>query len=69
MKDKLFAELLESVREGGAILREDKVPSRSIEFAQPTVRKIRKQVYPAQSEHAALHPDSFWGAVSSKNDK
>ncbi len=36
MNEDLFAELLESVREGGAILRGEKAPSRKFEIESPT---------------------------------
>ena len=32
MKDEMFADLLESVREGGAILRGETVPARAFEM-------------------------------------
>ena len=54
MKDKLFAEFLESVREGGAILRVVKEPSRRFEIEAPDVRKIREHYELSQSEFAAL---------------
>jgi|GEM_PF-3192960 len=38
MNDELFDELLESVQEGGAILRGEKAPSRRFEFAAPNVK-------------------------------
>ncbi len=41
MKDELFAELLESVRQGGAILRGEAEPSRTTTVDMPDVRKIR----------------------------
>ncbi len=37
MKDELFAELLESVREGAAILRGEKAPSRIFVVQEPVV--------------------------------
>lgn len=54
MKDELFQELLESVREGGAILRGQAVPSRSFEAPPPDVRQIRDSYELSQSEFAAL---------------
>ena len=36
MKNDLFAELMESVREGAAILRGEKKPSRRFEIVTPT---------------------------------
>ncbi len=40
MNEELFAELLESVREGGAILRGEKAPSRKFEIEAPYVKQI-----------------------------
>ena len=42
MNDELFAELLESVREGGALLRGDKAPSHRSVFATPDVHYDRE---------------------------
>lgn len=39
MKEELFAELLESVHEGGAILRGAKSPSRKYTVEKPDVQK------------------------------
>lgn len=54
MDDELFEELLESVREGGAILRGEKRPSRRFELPAPDVRQIRAGFDLSQSEFAAL---------------
>jgi putative transcriptional regulator len=54
MKKELFDELLESVREGGAILRGEREPSRSIHFAEPDVRRLRERHGLSQSRFAAL---------------
>ncbi len=54
MNDELFSELMNSVREGGAILRGEKEPSRRFEMAAPDVRQIREQYQLSQSEFAAL---------------
>ncbi len=43
MKDELFAELLDSVREGGAILRGEKEPARRFEIEAPDVKQIRER--------------------------
>jgi putative transcriptional regulator len=40
MKKKLFDELLESVREGGAILRGEREPSRRFAFEERDVRSL-----------------------------
>jgi len=37
MKKELFDELLESVREGGAILRDERKPSRTYRFDNPDI--------------------------------
>lgn len=54
MNEKLFADLLESVREGGAILRGERAPARVFEIAAPDVRQIRQRYELSQSEFAAL---------------
>jgi putative transcriptional regulator len=54
MNDELFAELMDSVREGGAILRGEKEPSRRFEIAAPDVKQIRERYELSQSEFAAL---------------
>lgn len=54
MSDELFEELLESVREGGAILRGEKEPSRSFVVESPDVKLIRERYALSQSEFATL---------------
>lgn len=54
MNDDLFDELLESVREGGAILRGEKAPSRSFNVEQPDVQRIRANYRLSQNEFATL---------------
>lgn len=54
MKDELFAELIESVREGGAILRGEAEPSRSFVLEAPDVKRIRDAFDMSQSEFAAM---------------
>jgi putative transcriptional regulator len=54
MKQGLFEDLIESVREGGAILRGQKKPSRSFEMDGPDVRRIRKSYDLSQHEFAAM---------------
>jgi len=54
MNDELFAELLESVREGGSILRGEKEPTRRFVFETPDVKRIRTDYALSQSEFAAL---------------
>ena len=54
MKDELFSELVESVREGGAILRGEAATSRAYEARIPEVREIREAYDLSQAEFAAL---------------
>ena len=54
MKPKMFEELLESVREGGAILRGQKKPSRRFEVGPSGIRAIRERTSLSQSEFARL---------------
>jgi putative transcriptional regulator len=54
MKEELFNELVESVREGGKILRARKKPSRTFVVKAPNVKKIRTGYKLSQSEFAAL---------------
>lgn len=54
MNDEMFAELLESVREGGAILRGERTASRTFLVESPDVRGIRERFELSQSEFAGL---------------
>ena len=54
MKKELFDELLESVQQGGAILRGEMKPSRVFEFSDPDVRAIREQYGLTQDKFASL---------------
>ena len=54
MKAELFAELLETVRQGGRILRGELKPSRAFRFEDPDVRKLREGYGLSQSKFAAL---------------
>lgn len=54
MNDELFNELMESVRDGGAILRGEKEPARTFKIEAPDVKQIREQYQLSQSEFAAL---------------
>lgn len=54
MKEELFNELLASVKEGGAILRDELVPSRIFVVEGPNVKNIRANYNLSQSEFAAL---------------
>jgi len=54
MKPKMFEELLESVREGGAILRAQRKASRRFEVGSSGIRAIRERTSLSQSEFARL---------------
>jgi putative transcriptional regulator len=54
MKKDLFDELLESVRQGGAVLRGEMPPSRAFKFPEPNVRLIREQYGLSQEKFAHL---------------
>lgn len=54
MKKELFEELLESVKQGGAIMKGAMKPSRSIEFPESEVRKIREHYGLTQDKFASL---------------
>ncbi|MEW5959974.1 MAG: NadS family protein [Chloroflexota bacterium] len=54
MKEELFAELVESMREAGAIMRGEKEPSRIFVVAEPDVKSIREQYQLSQSQFASL---------------
>lgn len=54
MKHELFAELLESVREGGAILRGEKEAARRTEIPTPAARQIREQSGLSQRDFATM---------------
>ena len=54
MDEKLFDELLESVRQGGAILRGERDPSRRFEVDDPDVAAIRGGYGLSQAQFAAL---------------
>ncbi len=54
MKRELFDELIESVREGGQILRGERVPSRSFLFEELDVRRLREKHGMSQSRFAAM---------------
>jgi putative transcriptional regulator len=54
VKDELFAELLESVREGGAILRGGARAAREFVVSGPDVKRIRARYRLSQARFAAL---------------
>lgn len=54
MKGQLFSELIESVREGGAILKGKAAPSRAFEVEIPDVSQIREAYDLSHAEFAAF---------------
>lgn len=52
MDDKLFEELLDSIREAGAIIRGEIEPSRVTEMHLPDARKIRQELGLSQDQFA-----------------
>jgi putative transcriptional regulator len=54
MKEKLFKELVASVREGGSILRSETAPSRKFIVDKVQVRRIRANYRLSQGQFAAL---------------
>lgn len=54
MKDELFSELLESVKEGGAILRGEIQPSRSFQLDRIDIRRIRERYQLTQEQFAVM---------------
>ena len=54
MKAEMFEDLLDSVREAGAILRSRKKPARQTEIRASSVRVIREPTRLSQSEFADL---------------
>jgi len=54
MNDDLFRELEASVRQGGAILRGEKSPSRAFVFEGPDVKDVRDSFHLTQTEFATM---------------
>ena len=54
MNDELFNELVDSVREGGAILREEEEAARTFVVEEPDVAAIREEYGLSQAKFAAL---------------
>ena len=54
MRKALFGQLLESVRQGGAIVQGKRKPSRMFEFAELDVRRIREHYGLTQEKFARL---------------
>ncbi len=54
MKEEIFQELLESIREAGSILREEKEPSRVFSLEEVDIKAIRKRYNMSQERFAGL---------------
>ncbi len=54
MKEEMFQELLQSVREAGAIMRGEMKPSRVFVVERPDVKRIRAKFGISQSEFASM---------------
>ncbi|NUO84255.1 helix-turn-helix domain-containing protein [candidate division KSB1 bacterium] len=54
MKKEMFEELLQSVKQGGAILRGEMRPSRTFKLGQPNVRSIRDHYGLSQPKFADM---------------
>ena len=54
MKDELFQELLESVKQGAAIMKGDLQPSRMFEFPETEVHALREKFGLSQDKFASL---------------
>jgi putative transcriptional regulator len=54
MKDEIFQELLESIREAGSILREEREPSRVFVIEELDIKAIRKRYNMSQEKFANL---------------
>lgn len=54
MKKKLFDQLLESVREGAAVLHGKRAPSRSFRLEEPDVKALRERYGLSQAKFAVL---------------
>ncbi len=54
MKDEIFNELLDSVKEAGEIMRGETKASRVYEFPEPNVKEIRETIGFTQSKFATL---------------
>ncbi|EKD42401.1 MAG: transcriptional regulator, XRE family [uncultured bacterium] len=54
MKKEMFDELLESVHEGGAMLKGKIKPSRTFDLKNPDVKKIRAKLSLSQCQFAKL---------------
>ena len=54
MKDEIFGELIDSIREGAEILRGERQPARTFEMGPLDIKEIREQFVLSQAQFAAL---------------
>jgi putative transcriptional regulator len=54
MKEEIFQELLESIREAGSILREEREPSRVFELEELDIKEIRNKYNMSQEKFAGM---------------
>lgn len=54
MKKELFDELLQSVKQGGSIMKRTMKPARTFTFAESDVKKVREQYGLSQDKFAIL---------------
>jgi putative transcriptional regulator len=54
MKDKLFKELANSIKQGRRILKGESKPSRTFQYGEPDVRAIRYQLGLSQGKFSLL---------------
>lgn len=54
MEEAMFQELLESVAEGGNILRNETAPAREFSFSPPNVKAIRERMKLSQEKFAEV---------------
>ncbi len=54
MKDKLFKELAQSIKQGSRILRGESKPSRTFKYDDPDVRAIRRRLRLSQNKFSSL---------------
>jgi putative transcriptional regulator len=54
MRDEMFEELLESVRQGAAILRGEMEPARTTRFDDEDVKQLRERMQLSQPRFAAM---------------
>ena len=54
MKKELFEELVESIKEGGKILKGRAKPKRAFKYDELDVRKIRERLHLSQTKFSAL---------------